>query len=262
MTSCIEELLSAMFIGVTGRFRLTHEDRAMEAEDQLDKLLQQLDKRRAILGVSCATSRSEAVALRGDRSRCRAKLLEHKRARAQYDRLISYRDMVLQHMDALKCTELNKSLISTLQESSKTLKSLGVMDGVKQAELVVQDVETSMQQVHELTSILGTPMDLGIGLSSLGNSDMDLDKELELLMGDETSNGYNNGCLDSPKTSWTQQQPMQLNDHATTESMTALSSDGVGKRDTGSPRRDASMNPNLLCTSPSTANSNRRHEVT
>ena len=176
--SCWEEALSALYIGMTGRFRLTHEDRATEAEEQLERLLQQLERRGAALEATCASARADAIASRHDRPRCKARLMEHKRARAQYDRLISYREMVLQHMDALKSTELNKSLISTLQESSKTLKSLGVMDGVRQAELVVHDVESSMQQVHELTSVLGTPMDGG----GLGVADFDIERELEQLM--------------------------------------------------------------------------------
>lgn len=181
MASCWEETLSALYIGVTGRFRLTHEDRATEAEEQLEKLLQQLERRGTALEEKCVTTRADALASKLDKPRCKARLLEHKRARAQYERLISYREMVLQHMDALKSTELNKSLISTLQESSKTLRSLGVMDGVRQAEMVVHDVETSMQKVHELTGILGAPMDG----STMGVTDLDVEKELEMLLLDE-----------------------------------------------------------------------------
>ena len=176
MPSCWEEALSALYIGMTGNYRLTYEDRAMEAEDQLEKLLQQLQKREDALHVSKEKCRQEALAVRRDKNRCRAKVMEHKRMGAQLERLVQYREMVLQHMDALRSTELNKSLISTLQESSKTLKAMGVIDGVKLAETVVQDVETSMAHVRDLTSVLGTPM---AGEPSLLEDD--LEQELEML---------------------------------------------------------------------------------
>jgi len=101
-------------------------------------------------------------------------VLEHKRAASQLERLVTYKDTVMQHVDALRNTELNKTLISALQESSKTLKSMGIVEGVKHAEAVVSDVEQSMAQAQELTSVLGMP--IGIGLS-----DDELDAELGLL---------------------------------------------------------------------------------
>ena len=189
MPSCWDEMVSAAFRGLTGRYRLTNEDRALQAEDQLDKLLQQLDRRGETLEMACETLRKEVLTTRRDRPRCRAKLSDCKRARSQLDRLISYKEMVLQHVDALRCTELNKSLISTLQESSRTLKELGVMDGVRQAEMVVNDVESSMQQVHELSSVLSAPMlSNGLGPSFMGMSseaDQELERELESLFGEE-----------------------------------------------------------------------------
>jgi hypothetical protein len=67
-------------------------------------------------------------------------------------------------------------LISALQESSSTLKSMGVVNGVKQAEAMVSDVETSIAQVQELTALLGTPIS-----SHITVTDEDLDAELRLL---------------------------------------------------------------------------------
>ena len=172
MPSCLEEALSAVWIGLTGHYRLTYEDKAMEAEDQLSRLMGQLDRREEALLLTKARCAEEALALRGskDKARCRSKVLEHRRMAVQLQRLQSYRDTVAQHMDALQNTELNKSLISTLQESSRTLKSLGIVDGVKQAETVISDVHESMATVHELTSALGTPM---------GHIDIATDEELE-----------------------------------------------------------------------------------
>jgi Snf7 len=175
MPSCFDEMLSTIYLGITGRYKLTYEDRAMIAEDQLQLLMVQLDRRGEVLQDTMKRTQREAISLRGDKTRCKAKFMEHRRAAAQHDRLVSYRDMVGQHMDALKSTELNKSLISTLQESSKTLKSLGVMDGVRQAEQVVQDVETSMARVLELTTVLGTPM-------MMGSADGDVEDELEAFL--------------------------------------------------------------------------------
>ena len=177
MTSCWKEAVSMLWIGLTGHYRLTYEDRAMEAEDQLTRLLQQLDRREESIEASRTKVRSEALALRAtDKARCRTKLVEHKRLGAQLDRLVSYKDMVLQHIDALRNTELNKSLISTLQESSRTLKAMGITDGIKQAEAVVSDISSSIADVQELTSVLGQPVHVDEG---------DLEKELESMLEDE-----------------------------------------------------------------------------
>jgi uncharacterized protein YicC (UPF0701 family) len=174
MPSCIQEMLSALFIGLTGKYRLTYEDKAMEAEEQLDRLMVQLDKREE--GLRCTVHRAaeEAVRLKGkDKARCKLKLQEYKRAQAQLDRLVAYKDMVYVHMDALRNTELNKTLIAALQESTKTLKSMGIEDGVKHAEAVVTDVENSMAQAQELTAALNFNSTF---------TDAELDAELHALL--------------------------------------------------------------------------------
>ena len=183
MPSCLEEMVSALYIGLTGRYRLTYEDRAMQAEDDLVRLMVQLDRRTESLEAASQRLRQEALALRRDRARCRPKVAEYRRTRAQLVRLQTYRDMVMQHMDALRNTELNKSLIITLQESSRTLKALGVVEGVQQAELVVQDVEASMQHVRDLTKVLGKPICNVMELST--DTEEDLERELEALLHEE-----------------------------------------------------------------------------
>jgi hypothetical protein len=188
MPSCWQEAISALWIGVLGRYRLSAGDKVMEAEEQLERLLEQLERREDVLHESLEKCRAEALLLRKDRGRCKAKVAEYKRTVTQLERLVSYKEMVMQQMDAIKNTELNKSLITTLQESSRTLKALGVLDGVKQAEAVVQDVETSMSQALELTSVLGAPMGGGVG-SSGGTFDIteeDLDLELAGLMEEDS----------------------------------------------------------------------------
>jgi len=153
----------------------------MEAEDQLSRLLLQLDKREETLRCSMSSLSQEAVRLKEkDRPRCKTKVQEYKRAQIQLSRLVQYKDMVSIHMDALRNTELNKTLITALQESSKTLKSMGIVEGVRQAELVVSDVEASMAQAQELTAILNAPMTTNVTVS-----DEDLDAELGLLLEEE-----------------------------------------------------------------------------
>ena len=179
MPSCWQEAISALWIGVLGRYRLSAGDKVMEAEEQLQRLLEQLERREDVLHESLDKCRAEALLLRKDRGRCKAKVAEYKRTVTQLERLVSYKEMIMQQMDAIKNTELNKSLITTLQESSRTLKALGVLDGVKQAEAVVQDVETSMNQALELTSVLGAPLGGG---GAFDVTEDDLDLELAELM--------------------------------------------------------------------------------
>jgi hypothetical protein len=181
MPSCWQEAISTIYIMFSGRYRLTYEDKAMEAEDQLSRLLLQLDKREEGLRSSMTSLSQEAVKLKDkDRPRCKQKVQEYKRAQLQLSRLVQYKDMVSVHMDALRNTELNKTLITALQESSKTLKSMGVVEGVRQAELVVSDVEASMAQAQEMTAILNAPMTTNITVT-----DEDLDAELGLLLEEE-----------------------------------------------------------------------------
>jgi hypothetical protein len=183
MPSCLQEAISAMFIAFTGRYRLTYEDKALEAEDQLSRLLLQLDRREESLRNTIQQCARDALALRAkDRVRCRLKVQEYKRAQAQLDRLTSYKDMVSVHMDALRNTELNKTLISALQESTKTLKGMGIVDGVRQAEAVVSDVEASMAQAQELSQVLNAPM--STSTMSITVSEAELDAELGMLEDD------------------------------------------------------------------------------
>ena len=162
MPSCLHELVAALWIGFTGKYRLQYADRALEAEDQLQTLLKSLDQRDAALAEQQETLMKEVHSAHKikNRARCKQKYTEYKRLEVQRQRLTTYKEMVMAHIDALNNTELNKALISTLQESSKTLKAMGVVDGVKQAELVVADVENSMAQVQELTQVLGQPINI------------------------------------------------------------------------------------------------------
>jgi hypothetical protein len=176
MPSCWHEAVSALWIGVLGRYRLSNADRALEAEEQLGRVLGQLERREEALLASRARLGEEALSLRErDRARCKNKMQEYRRTTSQLDRLVSYRDMVMAQMDALRNTELNKTLISALQESSSTLRTLGIVDGVKQAEAVVSDVEQSMAQAQELTSVLGAPVAM---------PDDELEAELRELLGE------------------------------------------------------------------------------
>jgi hypothetical protein len=86
-------------------------------------------------------------------------------------------------MDALKNTELNKTLIHALQESSKTLKSMGIVEGVRQAEMVVSDVETSMAQAQELSQVLNQPL----MTNSVHVTELELDAELEELFNEQVA---------------------------------------------------------------------------
>jgi hypothetical protein len=148
----------------------------VEAEEQLERVLGQLERREEALLTTRTRLGQEALSLQDrDRVRCKNKMQEYRRTTSQLDRLVSYRDMVLAQMDALRNTELNKTLISALQESSSTLKTLGILDGVRQAEAVVSDVEQSMAQAQELTSVLGTPAAM---------PDEELEAELAELMGE------------------------------------------------------------------------------
>ena len=163
------------------RSRLSYEDKAIEAEDQLSRLLLQLDKREEVLRNTMHRALEDAHSLREkDRGRCRHKMIEYKRAQAQLERLVTYRDMVMVHMDALRNTELNKTLISALQESSKTLKSMGIVEGVRQAEAVVSDVETSMAQAQELTAVLNAPFTTSVTVTD-EELDAELDAELDIV---------------------------------------------------------------------------------
>lgn len=181
MPSCWQEAVSALYIAFSGRYRLTYEDKALEAEDQLSRLLLQLDKREECLREAMNRASTDALKLKDkDRPRCRIKVQEYKRAKTQLERLVSYKDMVSVHMDALRNTELNKTLIAALQESSNTLKGMGIVDGVRQAEAVVSDVEASMAQAQELTQVLNAPF-----TSNSTVTEADLDAELGLLLEEE-----------------------------------------------------------------------------
>lgn len=174
MPGCLNEVCSALYIALTGRFLSRADERMDETQEQLERLVTNLDARGAVLCTQQVALMAELRTMAPGERR-KTKFQEYKRVGMQRERLLAYKDMVLTHLDALSNSELNKTLISTLQESAKTLKAMGAVDGVRQAELVVADVETSMMQVQELTQVLGQPLQLDSGTH-------DLEAELEEML--------------------------------------------------------------------------------
>ena len=183
MPNCLVEMMSALWILLTMKWRLPENEQASDAEESLQRLICNLDKRGLALQEQEHALLEEVQANKvRNRARCRQKFFEYKRVQVQKERLNTYRDMVTAHIDALNNTELNKALITTLQESAKTLKSMGAIDGVKQAELVVADVESSMAQVQELTQVLGQPINVNYSMD-------DWNEELEEFLRDDEGEG-------------------------------------------------------------------------
>ena len=100
--------------------------------------------------------------------------------RQQLAMLSNKRSALEQHLDTLDTSELNQQVITSMKQTSSALKSMGLDQAQTQADGLLMDMEENMQDMHNITKILSTPI----------QEDMDFDanvfeNELSLLLMDD-----------------------------------------------------------------------------
>lgn len=106
-----------------------------------------------------------------------AQVKRSRHLRQQLAMLNSKRLALEQHLDTLDTSELNQQVIASMRHTSSALKAMGLDQAQTQADGLLMDMEESMQDMHNITKTLSTPVhdDLDIDYSTL-------ESELSLLL--------------------------------------------------------------------------------
>ena len=115
----------------------------------------------------------------GNKSRLRMLLMSSSGKRSNLSTTARKRLALEQQLEALSTTQLNQEVLSSMQQTSAVLKSMGLEDKIATTDEVMQDLEDSQRDIASLQETLST------AISGAGDfDDSALEAELELLLND------------------------------------------------------------------------------
>jgi hypothetical protein len=83
---------------------------------------------------------------------------ERRRTQAHLEKLRHGISLLDKQLDALRASELDKELMSSLRASSQAMRQAGIGAGVQEAESVMTELDEHIREASELTSVLATPL--------------------------------------------------------------------------------------------------------
>lgn len=181
--NCLFETVASMWIMTlrTLRGKSPPDLNDESIQEGLEGCRMSLEVRETELSEACKRLGREALKRKasGDISGARSKLMERRRGMKRLEKLRSSLVLVDTQLDALRNTELDRELMTTLMASSAALKKAGVGTGVREAEAVMSELDEQMREASELNSVLTTNQSLDVDL------DFDLDEELRIFMDED-----------------------------------------------------------------------------
>ena len=168
-----------------------NEDKMRFAEMQLTDTIQELKDKETELKSELNTIAASVKRAQAAKATSKVKqLLVSSVSKRNNLSLTTKRRLALeQQMDAIATTQLNQQVLSSMKETSKALKSLGLDSTLNSVDEVMADMQDSTSDINDITQTLS---------SSLTYETLDddtLQTELALLMGDEVD-----GITDAPIT--------------------------------------------------------------
>lgn len=139
------------------------EDKETEVKQELRQMAEQVKKEQK----------------NGNKSRLRMLLMSSSAKRSNLSTTARKRMALEQQLEALSTTQLNQEVLSSMQQTSAVLKSMGLEDKIATTDEVMQDLEDSQRDIASLQETLST------AISGAGDyDDSALEAELELLLND------------------------------------------------------------------------------
>lgn len=156
-------------------------DTQIKAERSLLSAIEQLNTVESGLKSELVTISERVKFLQKNKSAASVRgLLNASRAKRQnLANVMAKKDMMQRQYDAVMTSELNQKIVSSMRDATSALKSMGVSKVSADADEIMMDLEENVSDVREAQNILSTPIDEGAAFS-----EEDLNRELELLMGD------------------------------------------------------------------------------
>ena len=214
--NCLYETVAGAYIRVRSKFVPAIQDDLSEAEESLEACRTNLSSKEREAAAQCAASTRAALARRkagdigGAKFHLQVQLIrlvflvsvvtyvfsqERKRAVARLDKVRNGIALLDKQLDALRSSELDKELMSSLRASSQAMKRAGIGMDADEAEKVMNELEDQIHEASEVTNVLATPLNVAAGgdledadLALLGLADVDaelglIEQEDSLLLG-------------------------------------------------------------------------------
>ena len=217
--NCLYETVAGAYIRVRSRFVPVIRDDLGEAEESLEACRANLASKEREAAAQCTACTRAALDRRkaGDIGGAKFQLQvprpivcvflfflcftppsfcqERKRAVARLDKVRNGIALLDKQLDALRSSELDKELMSSLRASSQAMKRAGIGMDADEAEKVMNELEDQIHEASEVTNVLATPLNVAAGgdledadLALLGLADVDaelglIEQEDSLLLG-------------------------------------------------------------------------------
>lgn len=159
-----------------------------ELMERIDQLTMEAKRR---MGTSAGTvMRSSGSKVAKDPSGAKRILAERRRVQGQLDKLRSSMAVIDTHINTIKGTELDLTILETLKASGDALKKVGLKGGLKGVEDIVAEVETQVENANEITRVIASGSVAGV-LNGIGGDVMteeEMEEELNELLNDGDDN--------------------------------------------------------------------------
>ena len=110
----------------------------------------------------------------GNQAGARARVVERRRVVRRLDKLRHGLALVDSQLEAIRSSELDREIMLTLRASTTAMKKAGIGVALQDAEQVMGEIDNTIRDTQELTSVLAAPLP-GI------EEDLELDEELAWL---------------------------------------------------------------------------------
>ena len=175
--NCLLEALAGAYLTVRARLMADPvEEEVFSAQDSLESCRRTMEGReREYLEESRKLGAAALAAKRtGNFSAARSRILDRRRVVRRIEKLRHGLLLVDSQLEAIRTSELDKEIMLTLRASTSAMKKAGIGVRVEDAERVMNDLDDTLTQTQDLTSVLSAQL-------AYAEEDQELDAELEWL---------------------------------------------------------------------------------
>jgi hypothetical protein len=175
--NCLLEAVAGAYLTVRARLMADPvEEEVYSAQDSLESCRRTMEGReREYLEESRKLGAAALAAKRaGNFSAARARILDRRRVVRRIEKLRHGLLLVDSQLEAIRTSELDREIMLTLRASTSAMKKAGIGVKVEDAERVMNDLDDTLNQTQDLTSVLSAPL-------AYAEEDQELDAELDWL---------------------------------------------------------------------------------
>jgi len=175
--NCLLEAVAGAYLTVRARLMADPvEEEVYSAHDSLENCRRTMEAReREYLGESRKLGEAALAMKRaGNFTAARARILDRRRVVRRIEKLRHGLLLVDSQLEAIRTSELDREIMLTLRASTSALKKAGIGVKVEDAEQVMTELDQTLNNTQDLTTVLSTPL-------AYAEEDAELDAELDWL---------------------------------------------------------------------------------